>query len=362
MEVVQSKYASLDEHILLKGVEDEALLSFIAKAMKGTALDRRAILSVDNRFSIDNLPAPSEINQQYSCIVNLRKGNDIAELTDFYSAINEKLELGGKFVTCVETAEFRKERLYKKFPPIINSGYYFLDYMAKRVASKLPLLRNIYFFITAGRNRVLTSVEVLGRLVYCGFEIKETTRIRNLLYIQLEKKENNFNMPEKNNGFFFKMKRTGYQGKIITVYKVRTMNAYSEYLQDYIYQQNSLDEGGKFKDDYRVNFIGNIMRKLWLDELPMVYNLIKGDVKIVGVRPLSKHYLSLYTDELVELRSKVKPGLIPPYYVDLPKSIEEIMESEKKYLLAYQKHPLKTDISYFFSAIANILFKKARSK
>lgn len=362
MELVQSKYSALEEHILLKGIDDEKLSKFLAKTIKGTALDRRAILSVDNRFSIDNLPAPSEVNRQYSCVVNLRKANDIADLTDFYSAVNEKLEIGGKFITCVETAEFRKERLYKKFPPLINSLYYFLDYMTKRVASKLPVLRSIYFFITAGRNRVLTSVEVLGRLVYCGFEIKETERINNLLYIELVKKEDKYNMPEKNYGFFFKMKRTGFNGKIITVYKVRTMNAYSEYLQDYIYKQNSLDEGGKFKDDYRVNFIGNIMRKLWIDELPMVLNLLKGDVKLVGVRPLSKHYLSLYTADLVELRKAVKPGLIPPYYVDLPKSIDEIMASEKKYISAYQKNPIQTDFKYFFAAVSNILFKKARSK
>jgi lipopolysaccharide/colanic/teichoic acid biosynthesis glycosyltransferase len=93
----------------------------------------------------------------------------------------------------------------------------------------------------------------------------------------------------------------------------------------------------------------------------MVWNFIKGNMKIVGVRPLSRHYFSLYSEELQELRTKVKPGLIPPFYVDNPVTLEEIMESEKKYLNAYLKKPLRTDIKYFWKAFYNIVFKKARS-
>jgi hypothetical protein len=51
---------------------------------------------------------------------------------------------------------------------------------------------------------------------------------------------------------------------------------------------------------------------------------------------------------LKELRIKTKPGLLPPFYVDMPKTLEEIQASEKKYLYAYLKNPLKTDFNYFF--------------
>jgi lipopolysaccharide/colanic/teichoic acid biosynthesis glycosyltransferase len=140
------------------------------------------------------------------------------------------------------------------------------------------------------------------------------------------------------------------------------MHAYSEYLQEYIFQKNNLQAGGKFKDDFRVTGAGKFMRKFWLDELPMIFNLLRGDMKLVGVRPLSRQYFSLYTEELKEKRLRFKPGLIPPFYVDMPKTLEEIMASENKYLDAYAKNPLKTDIKYLCLAAINIIFKRARSK
>ena len=57
-----------------------------------------------------------------------------------------------------------------------------------------------------------------------------------------------------------------------------------------------------------------------------------------------------------------KPGFIPPYYVDLPKSLDEIIESELKYLENYEKAPLKTDIKYLFMALKNVFIRGIRSK
>ena len=146
------------------------------------------------------------------------------------------------------------------------------------------------------------------------------------------------------------------------MYKLRTMHPFAEYLQDYIFQKNNLQEGGKFKDDFRVSTLGKYMRKFWIDELPMIFNLLKGDLKIVGVRPLSKQYFNLYSKELKERRLQYKPGLVPPFYADMPKTLKEIMESELKYLNQYDKHPFFTDLVYLWKALYNILIKKARSK
>ena len=94
----------------------------------------------------------------------------------------------------------------------------------------------------------------------------------------------------------------------------------------------------------------------------MIWNIIKGDIKLVGGRPISNHYFSLYSEELKKKRILYKPGFIPPYYVDLPKSLDEIIESELKYLNNYEKAPLKTDIKYLFMALKNVFIRGIRSK
>ena len=148
---------------------------------------------------------------------------------------------------------------------------------------------------------------------------------------------------------------------MITVYKFRTMYPYSEFLQEYVYQNNDLKKGGKFKDDFRITDWGKYMRATWLDELPMLYNWLKGDLKLFGVRPLSKQYLSLYPKELKEVRKKVMPGLIPPFYADLPETLPEIIESELRYINAYMEAPLRTQLKYIWKSYKNIIINGARS-
>jgi len=80
------------------------------------------------------------------------------------------------------------------------------------------------------------------------------------------------------------------------------------------------------------------------------------------VRPLSAHYLSLYSKDLQEMRKKVKPGLIPPFYADMPVTFDEICESERRYIQAYEENPVKTQWVYFWKAFWNIVFKGARSQ
>ena len=114
------------------------------------------------------------------------------------------------------------------------------------------------------------------------------------------------------------------------------MYPYSEF----IFKQNNLESGGKFKDDFRVPFWGKFFRKLFIDELPMIINWIKTNLKLVGVRTISNHYLSLYS-KVHQVRGRnFKPSLVPPFYADLPKTINEIELSEKRYLDAFEKNPI----------------------
>ena len=163
-------------------------------------------------------------------------------------------------------------------------------------------------------------------------------------------------------GPIVQLKRSGFEGKTVQIYKFRTMHPYSEYLQQYIYDNQGLQKGGKIENDFRTTSWGKTMRKLWLDELPMLYNWIKGDLGFIGVRPLSFHFLSLYDQELQDLRKKVKPGLVPPFYADLPVTFEEICESERRYIKAFLERPIRTQMIYSFKAFFNIVIKGARSQ
>ena len=216
-------------------------------------------------------------------------------------------------------------------------------------------------FLTRGQNRVFSRPEILGRLYACGFEVNEESLVNGLYFFVCRRiKEPAFD-PNPTYGPFITLRRVGKGGKMLKVYKLRTMYPYAEYLQDYVYEQNKLQSGGKLKNDFRIAGSRAFLRKLWLDELPMLINLFRGDLKVVGVRPLSQHYYSLYSKELQEKRIKYRPGLVPPFYADMPKTMEEIQATEMRYLEAYEKHPFRTQWRYFWKAFYNIVFKKARS-
>lgn len=315
------------------------------------------LLATSTIFNIRNQP-----DNTYQTIVNLKRINDVRYLNKFFEAANALLPKGGIYINSVQTHRLRKAKLLKRFFWPLNWFVYTIDVILSRVFPKLPITKKIYFFITQGHNRQLSMAETFGRLYSCGFEVLDESKINNELYFIARKiKEPVFdNNPTY--GPLIRLKRYGKGGELFGVYKARTMHPYSEYLQEYIFKHNSLDEGGKFKDDFRITTLGHVLRKFWLDELPMLINVMKGQMKIVGVRPLSRHYISLYSDELKKKRMKHKPGLIPPYYADMPKTLEEIMASEMHYLEQYEKSPYLTDFNYFFKALYNILIKRARSK
>jgi len=352
----KQRHMNVSKNQLIEEIGEDAfnyINSFVETHSPATCL-----LSTTTRFNVINQP-----DGEFTSFVNFHRINDIKLLNKFFESVNNKLENGGMFIGCAETRLLRKKRIMERFPWGINYIYLFVDYLVKRVFPKLSNpTRKIYFFLTKGRNRAISRTEVLGRLYSCGFEFVDEKYIGGLYYFVM-KKVNEPSYPENPSyGPVFKMKRVGKGGKIIHVYKLRTMYPYSEYLQKFVYEKNDLAEGGKMGDDFRVTTAGKFFRKFWIDELPMIINLFKGDLKIVGVRPLSQHFLSLYSQELKDLRLKHKPGLVPPFYADLPKTLDKIMDSEIRYLKAYEKNPLLTDIKYFIKSFYNILIKKARSQ
>lgn len=330
----------------------EAILKMTGRKLT----EHTAVLSTTTIFNITGL-----VHERYDYIINLHKINDIKKLDYFLDAVNSKLETKGYFFCCVETKDQRKHRLLNKYPPVLNYIYYFFDFIVKRILPKLKFTRGLYFFLTRGENAVISRAEALGRLSRAGFRIKQESFIGNQLCIEARKYYEPVPVNENIYGPLIALPRIGKGGKLIKVYKLRTMHPYSEYIQDYVYKLHDLQDGGKFKNDFRITSWGAVCRKIWLDELPMMINFLKGDMKIFGVRPLSKHYFELYREDVRERRIKYKPGLIPPFYADMPSDLDAIQASELKYLDLYDKHPLLTDFRYFFKSGWNIFFHKARS-
>ena len=94
----------------------------------------------------------------------------------------------------------------------------------------------------------------------------------------------------------FRQQRPGLNGKPFTIYKFRTM---SDARDNY---------GHLLPDSERLTLLGRFLRSISLDELPELFNVIKGDMSIVGPRPLLMQYLERYNPEQAR-RHEVKPGL-----------------------------------------------------
>ena len=94
----------------------------------------------------------------------------------------------------------------------------------------------------------------------------------------------------------FCQKRPGYNEKIFTLYKFRTMTDKRD------------EKGNLLPDSERLTKFGSMLRSTSLDELPEMFNILKGDMSLIGPRPLLVEYLPYYTDE-ERLRHSVRPGL-----------------------------------------------------
>ncbi len=95
---------------------------------------------------------------------------------------------------------------------------------------------------------------------------------------------------------FFRQRRPGQYGKIFKIIKFRTM-------------QDLVDEKGvDLPDAFRITKIGIFLRRSSLDEIPQLFNVLRGDMSIVGPRPLLPEYIALYNERQIK-RHEVKPGI-----------------------------------------------------
>jgi len=333
-------------------------------------LQLRSIINKNNKTKTDvhfqnnffvNLVKSLELGNDSEVYIDLNQINDIRYINKHFNNVYNNLALNSSYFGVFEPlSDWRKKQWMLKVPVLgwIYRAYVFLIY---RVIPRLWGFKKIYFFLTNGKNRIISKAEILGRLVYCGFEIIDCQPINNKHYFIAKKSKTPLSV-KPSYGPVFKMNRVGKNGKIIGVYKFRTMHPYSEFLHEYIIKTNGYNMKGKIKDDYRTSRWGKIMRKYWIDEIPQILNIFKGDMKLVGVRPVSQIYFNSIPEELKEIRLKTKPGCIPPYVaLDLGVSKKNVLRAENQYLKDKSERPYTNDIIYFFKAIYKIIFRGRRS-
>jgi lipopolysaccharide/colanic/teichoic acid biosynthesis glycosyltransferase len=299
--------------------------------------------------------------KKFRSFVNLSRMNDIRWINKFFELVNSRMEVGDTIITCAETYALRKKKIDEKYTKGLNSFIYAADFVLRRVSPKLKLTQKLFFALTKGRDRPLSKAEALGRVVSCGFELVEVKEINNLMYIVARKVREPYFDENPSYGPLFCMRRVGKGGNIIGVYKYRTMYPYSEYLQEYMLEKNGYGENGKIANDFRVTTWGKVLRRYWLDELPQLLNVLKGNMKLVGVRPISKALFKDYPDDVKTMRVKYKPGCFPPYVALLMDEMNDSIEAERIYLEEKEKRPYTTDMKYFFKSVYNILTNKIRS-
>lgn len=142
----------------------------------------------------------------------------------------------------------------------------------------------------------------------------------------------------------FKQKRPGKNEKIFTLYKFRTMT-----------DKRDID-GNLLPDEYRLTKFGKFLRSTSLDELPELINIIKGDMAIVGPRPLLVEYLPYYTEE-EKHRHDVRPGLTGLAQVNGRNEIS--WEEKLKYDTEYIKEiPFYSDLKIIFKTIKKTIKRK----
>lgn len=299
--------------------------------------------------------------KEFRSFVNLSRMNDIRWINKFFELVNSRLKVGDTMITCAETYALREKKIYGKYGKGLGHFIYAVDFLLRRVSPKLKLTQKLFFALTKGRDRPLSQAEALGRVVSCGFQLVEVKEINNLLYIVAKKVSDPYFDKNPSYGPLFCMRRVGKGGNIIGVYKYRTMYPYSEYLQEYMLEKNGYGENGKIANDFRVTAWGKFLRRYWLDELPQLLNVAKGNMKLVGVRPISKALFKDYPDDVKAMRIKYKPGCFPPYVALLMDEMNDSIEAERIYLEEKTKRPYTTDMKYFFKSVYNILTNKIRS-
>lgn len=146
---------------------------------------------------------------------------------------------------------------------------------------------------------------------------------------------------------FFTQKRVGRQGMLFTIYKFRTMISGAESMGKYFVAEN----------DDQITRFGKIMRKFKIDELPQLINVFKGDMSLVGPRPMIPRIVAQYPTEVRNIVLSVPPGitgLASIAYIDET----ELLSTVNNPKILYDKHilPMKLHYYVYYVQVHNVWF------
>lgn len=162
---------------------------------------------------------------------------------------------------------------------------------------------------------------------------------------------------------FFVDKRVGKNEKMIGVLKFRTMYVDAETnIEKYLSpeQIKAWKEERKLENDPRITKIGNFLRKSSLDELPQLFNILVGQMSIVGPRPISKReYDAYYNDEEKKILSTARPGLTGYWQVYGRNEVDYASGERSKLTMEYfKKRSLLLDLKIIFKTFAVVISGK----
>ena len=152
----------------------------------------------------------------------------------------------------------------------------------------------------------------------------------------------------------FVQMRTGKDGKPFRFYKFRSMIVNAPELHDSLLDQNEMDGPVfKIKDDPRITRVGKFIRKTSIDELPQLLNILKGEMSVVGPRPLPVYETEPMSPHQFA-RHEVRPGLLCYWQISGRNEIsfDEWMEMDRKYI---RDANVWTDLKIIFKAVPAVL-------
>lgn len=155
----------------------------------------------------------------------------------------------------------------------------------------------------------------------------------------------------------FKQQRLGISGKPFTMYKFRSMVNGAHQMQDQIMHLNEMNGGKLFKSDNdpRITKLGRFLRKTSIDELPQLFNIIKGDMSIIGPRPLSTPLEDYKPSDLVRFRVRPGLGCIWQAYFRRETDFKNWMYTDGIYV---DNISLKLDVKLLYIIIKNVFSGK----